>query len=682
MFYSEAILSKKGPLAKVWLAAHWERKLSKNQLLQTNLNSSVDAIMGADQAPMALRLSGQLLLGVARIYSRKTKYLLEDCNEALIKIKVAFRTDANGKGDNTLLMLDGTSGDLPSEQSRAAFNAVTVPDAMTEFDLLLPAQTIDLNAWGLNSKLNQNRQDVNAEDNNDDNLTMNDDTNFTLDYGRSRHRGLDIEMGRNSMNRLGGGGYSAMDFDLAGPDDALDLDMFGEDLVGTGDIDFLRRPHNRNDLEIEVGRDAGVQRRSVSVDPFGMLGEGANKARALNIGEGSEDGRAQSVGHDDTGFEVAAHPDGARSPLHFEFADDGAAWNVVDVEGDLLGVGAERPERQPAGTKKRKLVVDAETTMPRDVLMGVNMDLVEEGLLMTHDMLPRSRKMLRLQQIEQDVAHGGLAGYLLDCSVGPRVMGGALVPELASMFSRRLQIDQRAPAPQEERGNAATEEDRSHWQNEQVETWVDQVDHGADFDLQQSPPPAADMFDGFRLETPDNAGQANSNERIDPTTARAKSTLFQEMDDGTESSPSTKELNGTVFSHSAIQTMRLVQQRLESHKAAEGLSEQNSSQSSRATRNASVATASSALNKDTTRVNFSELMAGPDSQQQQKRTRTDAAKLFFELLVLSTKDVVKVEQEESFGEISVGGSPWLETLVEADSNTADEQQQQIAIESY
>jgi len=41
MFYSEAILSKKGPLAKVWLAAHWERKLSKNQLLQTNLNSSV-----------------------------------------------------------------------------------------------------------------------------------------------------------------------------------------------------------------------------------------------------------------------------------------------------------------------------------------------------------------------------------------------------------------------------------------------------------------------------------------------------------------------------------------------------------------------------------------------------------------------------------------------------------------
>ncbi|OAQ28892.1 Rad21/Rec8 like protein, partial [Linnemannia elongata AG-77] len=138
MFYSEAILSKKGPLAKVWLAAHWERKLSKNQFLQTNLNNSVDAIMGADQAPMALRLSGQLLLGVARIYSRKTKYLLEDCNEALVKIKVAFRSDANSKGDSNLLMLDGDMGDLPGNRSRAAFNAITVPDAMTEFDLLMP----------------------------------------------------------------------------------------------------------------------------------------------------------------------------------------------------------------------------------------------------------------------------------------------------------------------------------------------------------------------------------------------------------------------------------------------------------------------------------------------------------------------------------------------------------------
>lgn len=46
-----------------------------------------DAITTEQQEALTLRLSGQLLLGVVRIYSRKTRYLLEDCNDALVKIK-------------------------------------------------------------------------------------------------------------------------------------------------------------------------------------------------------------------------------------------------------------------------------------------------------------------------------------------------------------------------------------------------------------------------------------------------------------------------------------------------------------------------------------------------------------------------------------------------------------------
>jgi len=41
--------------------------------------------------PLALRLSGHLLLGLVRIYQRKVKYLFTDCSEALVKIKMAFR---------------------------------------------------------------------------------------------------------------------------------------------------------------------------------------------------------------------------------------------------------------------------------------------------------------------------------------------------------------------------------------------------------------------------------------------------------------------------------------------------------------------------------------------------------------------------------------------------------------
>ena len=40
---------------------------------------------------MALRTSGHLLLGIVKIYSRKANYLLSDCNEAFVKIRLAFR---------------------------------------------------------------------------------------------------------------------------------------------------------------------------------------------------------------------------------------------------------------------------------------------------------------------------------------------------------------------------------------------------------------------------------------------------------------------------------------------------------------------------------------------------------------------------------------------------------------
>lgn len=88
MFYSDTLLSKTGPLARVWLASNMERKLTKKDCLSSNLESSIEVMVDQGSAPMALRLSGQLLLGVVRIYNRKARYLLEDCNEALLKIKM------------------------------------------------------------------------------------------------------------------------------------------------------------------------------------------------------------------------------------------------------------------------------------------------------------------------------------------------------------------------------------------------------------------------------------------------------------------------------------------------------------------------------------------------------------------------------------------------------------------
>ena len=59
------------------------------------------------------------MLGVVRIYSRKAKYLLADCNEAFVKIKMAFRPGAV---------------DLAEDHREAAISAITMPEAFHDFD--------------------------------------------------------------------------------------------------------------------------------------------------------------------------------------------------------------------------------------------------------------------------------------------------------------------------------------------------------------------------------------------------------------------------------------------------------------------------------------------------------------------------------------------------------------------
>ncbi|KRZ57794.1 Uncharacterized protein T02_5730 [Trichinella nativa] len=124
MFYAQYVLSKKGPLAKIWLAAHWEKKLTKAQIFETNIDRAVESIL-EPKAKMALRTTGHLLLGIVRIYSRKTKYLLADCNEAFLKIKMAFRPG--------ILNID-----LPEDRIEADVDAITLPEVFHDFDSALP----------------------------------------------------------------------------------------------------------------------------------------------------------------------------------------------------------------------------------------------------------------------------------------------------------------------------------------------------------------------------------------------------------------------------------------------------------------------------------------------------------------------------------------------------------------
>ncbi|EEZ99261.1 double-strand-break repair protein rad21 homolog isoform X1 [Tribolium castaneum] len=159
MFYAHFVLAKKGPLARIWLAAHWDKKLTKAHVFETNIEKSVDGIL-QPKVKMALRTSGHLLLGVVRIYSRKAKYLLADCNEAFVKIKMAFRPG----------MVD-----LPEEHREAAVNAITLPEVFHDFDTTMPElNDVDIEAQ---FSLNQSRAEeiTMREDYGNISLVTNDD---------------------------------------------------------------------------------------------------------------------------------------------------------------------------------------------------------------------------------------------------------------------------------------------------------------------------------------------------------------------------------------------------------------------------------------------------------------------------------------------------------------------------
>ncbi|XP_060252986.1 double-strand-break repair protein rad21-like protein 1 isoform X9 [Ovis aries] len=118
MFYTHVLMSKRGPLAKIWLAAHWEKKLTKAHVFECNLEITIEKIL-SPKVKIALRTSGHLLLGVVRIYNRKAKYLLADCSEALLKMKMTFRPGLV---------------DLPKESFEAAYSSITLPEEFHDFD--------------------------------------------------------------------------------------------------------------------------------------------------------------------------------------------------------------------------------------------------------------------------------------------------------------------------------------------------------------------------------------------------------------------------------------------------------------------------------------------------------------------------------------------------------------------
>jgi cohesin complex subunit SCC1 len=102
---------------------------------------------------MALRMSGHLLLGVVRIYSRKVKYLMSDCSDALVKIKMVrappplpqpFPPLPSSSPPSFIVQAFRPGAvDLPTESAVAALATITLPETFGEYDITMPTDEIE-----------------------------------------------------------------------------------------------------------------------------------------------------------------------------------------------------------------------------------------------------------------------------------------------------------------------------------------------------------------------------------------------------------------------------------------------------------------------------------------------------------------------------------------------------------
>ncbi|XP_070695066.1 double-strand-break repair protein rad21-like protein 1 [Pempheris klunzingeri] len=212
MFYTQLFTSKRGALSKIWLAAHWERKLTKAHVFECNLETTIRDII-SPKMKIGLRTSGHLLIGVVRIYSRKAKYLLADCTDALVKIKMAFRPGQT---------------DMPDEGMEATLKAITLMEDFTAFDVQLPhPSNIDVVD---HFSLNQSRSEE---------ITLKEDfgSGFLnlVDFGKNNCKTVLLDMSFQSLAQHGDTfgdedkGFDLLDFLTTSSDHAESIDFISEE---------------------------------------------------------------------------------------------------------------------------------------------------------------------------------------------------------------------------------------------------------------------------------------------------------------------------------------------------------------------------------------------------------------------------------------------------------------------
>ncbi|KAH7091286.1 Rec8 like protein-domain-containing protein [Paraphoma chrysanthemicola] len=568
MFLPEDLLYKSGQLARVWLAANQHKKLTKAQVLQDKIDEDIEVIIrpeGAAGGPLALRLNGQLLLGVVRIYHRKAHYLHDDCNDALWKIKMAFRPG---------------NIDLPAQTHVANPTSLTLPDMITDLDLLAPmpdpafllSQTMGSNLdfgnptvpdWDnsqfLSGSIEQPRMDLMDMEEDDLNLDLGED----LEPPSGFDEGTSIERGRNAPLELERGMSEELGTDLKDiVEEDLGLDL-GEDLTE------MPAPPELNiggDIDITMG---GMTDMDQSVEPS-LAGD------------------------------LPIRPARDESPLS-ELDDDEAtrlAQEVAEQDATAFEPEPEEESIHQARAKRRRVIgQDAETMLSTATLREQQQN--RDKILKPSSFLPRDPLLMALLNMQRS---GGFVSSILGDG---RSQGWA--PELRGILS--LEVVSR-PSQKRKRDSGVAD---LGTEDEEAAAGAEKTPQ-LEFELDD--PTLGDMggIGG------DNTGLPGSDDVV-----QLPDDPIQQLEDDDFNSPIPDNFDDT--------TAPLI------HPAESGPVSLGTKHAVHLLRERFGPEA-----EESESVRQKNSLVFQDMLPETRTSRADATKMFFEVLVLATKDAIKVEQ--------------------------------------
>ncbi|KLU85019.1 double-strand-break repair protein rad21 [Magnaporthiopsis poae ATCC 64411] len=622
MFYSDTLVNQTGPLARVWLAANMERKLSKGHILNSNLSKSVeDIIRPIDNAPLALRFSSQLLLGVVRIYSRKARYLLDDCNEALIKIKMTFRSTGNN--------------DLPIGQHVPNREALMIPDRITPLDNLdlLPAPNLDdFTSSQVGRRGRVSNRDINLqEDFNNSQFLQDDEPQDDLQLTVVEMEDLDLELD------------FGMDLDLPSGDKSIEM---GRDAPAARSVEDdlvseLAAPSKEPERELSLGLEFGDERVRIA-DTEGDV-QMFDDDFEFNLGDQS------AMPQGPLG---AVPPERARiseSPLSDidpEFAQEIEMEYTRTMNEDMYEPGDDTEQtvvaKAPQRAKKRRLLVaDSETMLTSNHIR--EQQAHHENILKPQSFVPREPYLLALMEMQKN--GGFVASVIMDAR------SDYWAPELKGLLSLSAIRPVNDLKRKRDSGIAdiGSEDEQGGPKSPRLDIGgeLESFALGGDETGIQSA-----GGDATVLEIPADEGYEANDDTIRPASREGASPM-PAFDDTV--APLVHPADSGPISIGTRHAVHILRDLFGPEAATD-----------------------EAKRRDTSVV-FQELL--PES----RTTKADATKMFFECLVLATKDAIKVEQpeEQLGGPIRVRGKrglwgAWAEREAGGELAQSEEEEQEEA----